>query len=164
MAQPPDLTHLLPLGDLVLRLGVATAAGAIIGLNRELQHKSAGLRTQALVSLGSATAMLVISELTMVSQEFDVSALSRVIQGILTGIGFLGAGVIIRGHREGEVQGLTTAASIWISATLGLACGVGLWRLALLVLGASLVVLYAGIWFERLLRTRPRPEVPPPSS
>jgi putative Mg2+ transporter-C (MgtC) family protein len=163
MAAPPDLTSLLSTGEIMARLGAATLVGAIIGLDRELQHKAAGLRTQALVALGCSTATLVISELASLGEGYDVSAISRVIQGVLTGIGFLGGGAILRGWNDHQVQGLTTAASIWISATLGLACGVGLWRLALVVMVLALAVLHGGIWIEQWTRRfqDPRSSHPP---
>ena len=161
MAATPDLTTLLPMGEIMARLGAATLVGAIIGLDREMRHKAAGLRTQALVALGCSTATLVISELAGIGDGYDVSAISRVIQGVLTGIGFLGGGAILRGSNDNQVQGLTTAASIWISATLGLACGVGLWRLALVVMVLALVVLHGGIWIEQWARRFQEP--PPPN-
>ncbi|HAB17457.1 MAG TPA: MgtC/SapB family protein [Verrucomicrobiota bacterium] len=152
MAFPTEIALSLPTHEVVFRLGVATVVGAIIGLNRELRHKPAGLRTQALVTLGAAVATLVISELAAVGGGYDVSAISRVIQGVLTGVGFLGGGVILRDPHETQVHGLTTAASIWISSTLGLACGVGLWRLALAVTLLTLAVLHIGIWIEKAFR------------
>src|SRR5262245_9381822 len=149
MPSPTEITQLLPVSEVALRLGIATFVGAVIGLNRELRRKPAGLRTQALVTLGSATATLVISELALVSGGSDANAISRVIQGLLTGVGFLGAGVILRDPQEGHVHGLTTAATIWVSATLGLACGAGYWRLSLAVTVLALGILYAGVWVER---------------
>ena len=138
----------LPAMEILARLGVATLVGALIGLNRELRHKAAGIRTQALVALGCATAALVITGLADTSGTADVNAISRVIQGVLAGVGFLGGGAIIRGASDAQIQGLTTAASIWISATLGLACGVGLWMLALVVMFLALAVLRGGVWIE----------------
>jgi len=154
MPTAPQLSQLLPAWEVVARLGAAVLVGGIIGLNREIRHKSAGLRTQALVSLGSATATLVISELAAVGDTFDTSAVSRVMQGVLTGIGFLGAGVILHDRQDGQIQGLTTAASIWVSCTLGLACGVGFWHLALAVMGLALAVLLGGIRIEQAVHRR----------
>ena len=107
--------------DVVLRLGAAIIAGGTIGLNRDLRNKPAGVRTHALVALGSA---LVTS---LVADGSDPNAASRVIQGIITGIGFLGAGVILRREGGRTVRGLTTAASVWVVAALGIACGLGRW-------------------------------------
>ncbi len=131
MPTSPQLSQLLPTWEVVVRLGASVLVGGIIGLNREIRHKSAGLRTQALVSLGSATATLVVSELAAVGDTFDTSAVSRVMQGVLTGIGFLGAGVILHDRQDGQIQGLTTAASIWVTAAMGMAVGVGAWFLAM---------------------------------
>ena len=109
--------------EMILRLGGATLAGAIVGLNRELTHKPAGLRTHALVSLGSAVMTLISVRLMFQSSVADDGAVLRTIQGIITGIGFIGGGVILRLPREQTVHGLTTAASIWIVAALGIAFG-----------------------------------------
>src|ERR1035437_3695529 len=113
--------------DIFLRFSMATVVGGLIGLNRELRHKPAGLRTHALVALGAAvaTSLVVWSAVGATSLHFD--SMSRVIQGIITGIGFLGAGVILRTENGKSVHGLTTAASIWLAACLGSACGAGAW-------------------------------------
>ncbi|MBX3732482.1 MAG: MgtC/SapB family protein [Verrucomicrobiae bacterium] len=142
--------------EVVLRLGAATLMGAAIGINRGRSGKPAGLRTQALVTLGSATVMVAMFELATVGSEFDTGAISRVVQGVLTGIGFLGGGVILRDSAHHRVEGLTTAASIWVSAALGLACGAGLWRLALLALVLSLLVLKVGLAVEGTLQLEER--------
>ena len=110
--------------QVILRLSAATVVGLLIGLNRELKGKSAGLRTNALVALGSALMAFTSLHMPMGPNEGD--PLSRVMQGVITGIGFLGAGVIIQ-RRKGRVEGLTTAAMVWASAALGLACGAGYW-------------------------------------
>src|SRR5688500_1713477 len=106
----PDLPEL----EIVLRLLTAFACGAVIGLNREFQGKPAGFRTFGLVSIGSAVIVIVME------MEFGTGAdaVSRVIQGVLTGIGFLGAGVIFRGQSPDQVEGLTTAAAVWLTAGL----------------------------------------------
>ena len=105
--------------EVIGRLGAAVLAGAALGLNRDLHGKPTGVRTFGLVGLGSAVAVLAVSN----SQ--DVSAAGRVIQGILTGIGFLGAGVIIRTNEGKQVHGLTTAACAWLTACIGVTCGAG---------------------------------------
>ena len=145
----PDPTALDML-QLILRLGSALLVGSALGINRDLRHKAAGLRTHALVSVGSALAVLV--PITM--SPLNVDAAARVMQGLLTGIGFLGAGVIIHHERHKRVQGLTTAASLWVSAVLGMACGAG--HLVLVGLGvtAVLLVLIAGGPFERAIERR----------
>ncbi|MEN9674946.1 MAG: hypothetical protein RIS76_842 [Verrucomicrobiota bacterium] len=165
MAEFPDVRHLLSWPEMILRLGSACVMGASIGLNRGRSGKAAGLRTQALVSLGSATVTVAMFELAVVGPVFDTSALSRVIQGVLTGIGFLGAGVIFRDSSGHRVEGLTTAASIWVSAALGLACGAGLWRLALVGVVLALGILQFGIRLENAVQRVPDPQDPlPPSS
>jgi putative Mg2+ transporter-C (MgtC) family protein len=123
-----------------VRLILAVLVGGILGLNRDLRHKPAGLRTHALVSLGSAVVTLVIFETTQHAPD----ALSRVMQGLLTGVGFLGAGVIIHHHMEQRVEGLTTAASVWMTSILGMACGVGQGGLVLFAVCLTLGVLICG--------------------
>ena len=110
----------------LLRLAAAVAVGALIGLDRELRRKPAGLRTLALVALGSA---LFILETLDATRGVYTDATSRVIQGIVTGVGFLGAGSIMRSVDEESVRGLTTAASIWLAAAAGIACAMANWPL-----------------------------------
>jgi len=155
---PSPLSHLMtesigaPVGydEVLLRLVISTVLGAAVGLNRELHQKPAGIRTHALVCLGAAL-FTVVGELIAVPRP-SPDALSRIIQGVVAGIGFLGAGVILRGT-SGEVQGLTTAASIWLVAAVGVAVGVGLWLTALTAAGLALLVL-AGQPLERLIHRR----------
>ena len=137
-----EMTHL----NTFLRLGAAILVGGTIGLNRDLRGKPAGVRTHALVALGSALATSVLE-----GEGKDPAAVSRVIQGIITGIGFLGAGVILHPEGGSVVRGLTTAASIWVVATLGIACGVGQWVLAGAGTGFTLAVLVLGGPLERLV-------------
>jgi putative Mg2+ transporter-C (MgtC) family protein len=141
----------IPLTDWWQRLVLAVAAGAFIGLNRELKHKPAGVRTHGLVALGSATLVLVGYFAVAHDPATNSSAVSPIIQGIITGIGFLGAGVIIRPSSGNQVTGLTTAASIWFAAALGAAAGAGQWRITLCALGLALVLLVIGGPFERAM-------------
>ena len=117
--------------------------GGIIGWERQLRNKPAGLRTHMLVSMGSA--LFVLIPLAMGKNENGLDAVERVIQGITAGIGFLGAGEILRQSQQEigkvEVHGLTSAAAIWVSAALGTAAGCGLWQLALIGALMSLFVL-----------------------
>lgn len=117
--------------------------GGIIGWERQLRHKPAGLRTHMLVSMGSA--LFVLIPLAMAKNENGLDAVERVIQGIAAGIGFLGGGEILRQSQQEigkvEVHGLTSAAAIWVSAALGTAAGCGLWQLALIGALMSLFVL-----------------------
>jgi putative Mg2+ transporter-C (MgtC) family protein len=134
--------------DIALRLGSALVLGSILGLNRELHGKAAGLRTHALVTLGAAVATLVALRSPDFSTAIDPNAASRIVQGILTGIGFLGAGVILR-DSSGHVSGLTTASTIWICAVLGIVCGLGYWLILAIALVLTLIALFFGKPIER---------------
>jgi putative Mg2+ transporter-C (MgtC) family protein len=145
-------------GAAVLRLGMATLIGGAIGLNRELHDKPAGLRTHALVALGAALATYISIEVTTSGQIADMGAVTRVIQGVLTGIGFLGAGVIFRSDGPGKsIKGLTTSATIWVVACLGMACGAGRWRTALVAFGITVALLVFGGPVEKGIHRRLRP-------
>ena len=109
--------------ELILRLFLAAVFGAVIGFQRELHGKPAGLRTDALICFGSALFAVVSIAGFVESGSVDAS---RIAAGVVTGIGFLGAGAIIRGH-GGRVAGLTTAASIWAVAAIGICVGTGLY-------------------------------------
>jgi len=135
--------------NISFRLFIALLFGAIIGLDREIRRKPAGLRTHMLVSFGSAVFILIIMQTGGLQTSPD--AISRVIQGIATGIGFLGAGEIVRQASQEsqrlEIHGLTSAAAIWVSAALGIAGGCGLWQLGLI--GSLLTFLVLNV-FKRL--------------
>jgi putative Mg2+ transporter-C (MgtC) family protein len=133
-------------GSMALRLALALFVGVVLGLNRWLHHKSAGIRTHSLVAIGSATAVMIISDFT----QDDAQSISRVLQGLITGLGFLGAGVIIHEQRSQRVHGLTTAASLWACALIGAAFGAGHFALGGLSLGAILLTLAVGGPLERL--------------
>lgn len=136
--------------DILARIGVAALIGAAIGLNRNLHHEYVGLRTLALV--GASSGALMLATLVAADGSVNTDALSRVIQGILTGLGFIGAGVIVRGKGETRVLGLTTAASVWTTAILGMLAGIGAWRVALVLGLVSGMVLLLGGPVERLFR------------
>ncbi|MCC5667267.1 MgtC/SapB family protein [Nostoc sp. CHAB 5784] len=135
--------------NISFRLCLALLIGAIIGLERQIRRKPAGLRTHMLVSLGSAVFTLIIMQTD--GSQFSRDALSRVIQGIAAGVGFLGAGEIVRQSSQEsqrlEIHGLTSAAAIWVSAALGIAAGCGLWQLVLI--GGLLTFLVLTV-FKRL--------------
>ena len=141
----------LTYSDVVARLGFAMLCGAALGLNREFHGKPAGVRTQGLVALGAALATLVS---VFIVGPGDLAAVTRTIQGIVAGVGFLGAGVIMRGNDSATVHGLTTAAVTWLSACLGIACGAGTWLIAATALGLTLVLLVIGGPFERWAHAR----------
>ncbi|QWD86393.1 MgtC/SapB family protein [Polynucleobacter paludilacus] len=134
--------------DFAMRLGLALVVGSILGLNRWLHHKSAGMRTHALVSIGAATALMLNSQIP----NYDAQAVSHVLQGLITGLGFLGAGVIIQEGTSQKIHGLTTAASIWSCALIGAAFGAGEFAVGFLSLGAILLALLLGGPCERLAR------------
>jgi putative Mg2+ transporter-C (MgtC) family protein len=126
-----DSTHIL---RVLLRLGLAAVVGGILGFERELEHKRAGLRTHMLVALGSALFALIAAEVN--------GEVSRVIQGIATGIGFIGAGTIFKLTEQGEIKGLTSAAAIWVTAAVGTAVGVGLvWPVIVAVVLAWIIMM-----------------------
>lgn len=116
------------------RLTLAAVLGGVLGYQRAYEGKAAGLRTHMLVTLGAAL-------LLMVLREASNADLSRVIQGIVTGIGFLGAGAILKSPEEKHIRGLTTAAGIWLAAGIGVAAGAGRAELAVLATLAGLIVL-----------------------
>jgi putative Mg2+ transporter-C (MgtC) family protein len=141
-----------PISDLsiALRLMLAALLGASVGFDREIQGKPAGLRTHALVALGSA--LMTMMGMLLEGPDGRGDAVSRVLQGVIAGIGFIGGGVILRRTDRAEVSGLTTAASIWVVAAVGIACGAGLWRTA--VSGSVLVLAVLGLGdpIDRLIR------------
>ncbi|MBU3614976.1 MgtC/SapB family protein [Polynucleobacter sp. Latsch14-2] len=132
--------------NIAIRLALALLVGSVLGLNRWLHHKSAGIRTHSLVAIGSATAVMLISDFV----KDDAQSVSRVLQGLITGLGFLGAGVIIRERSSQRIHGLTTAASIWSCALIGAAFGAGQFVLGGLALGAILLTLLIGGPLEQL--------------
>jgi putative Mg2+ transporter-C (MgtC) family protein len=142
---------LLDWSEIVLRLGVATLAGGAIGLNRDLHGKPIGLRTLGLVGLAAA----MVVALTESSGNPD----ARIIQGILTGIGFLGAGVIIHADQNVRIRGLTSAACTWLTACIGILCGAGQWKIVTIGLAITFIVLIVGgrieAWLHRALGSNP---------
>ena len=129
--------------EIVLRLCAAILIGGAMGLNRELHHKSTGVRTLGLVALGSALAVLAVAQ--------DPQAeVSRVIQGVITGVGFIGAGVILHRPMGGKrVHGLTTAATIWVTAATGVLCGLAAWRILIVAVPLVFLLLVFGGRFEK---------------
>lgn len=129
----PDARQLI---HVIIRLIAAALLGAVIGVERERAGKAAGLRTHVLVTLGTCVFVLAGSGYGMSSD-----GLSRLIQGIITGIGFIGAGSILKLNEEQQVQGLTTSAGIWIAAAIGVAVGLGSLGLAILATVLTLIIL-----------------------
>jgi putative Mg2+ transporter-C (MgtC) family protein len=126
----------------VWRMAMALALGAAIGWDRERRDAEAGLRTHMLVALGAALFVLVPLEAGMNDEQ-----LSRVVQGLVSGIGFLGAGAVLKDSDEGRIHGLTTAATIWATAAVGIAVGLGHTGTAAIATGFMLLVL---VWLRRL--------------
>jgi putative Mg2+ transporter-C (MgtC) family protein len=135
-----ELTSGLPnarqFAHVIIRLVAATLLGAIVGIQRERAGKPAGLRTHILVTLGTAVFVLACSGVGM-----SLDGLSRVIQGIVTGIGFIGAGSILKLSEERDIKGLTTAASVWMTAAIGVAVGLGSLGVAVLSTLFTLIIL-----------------------
>jgi putative Mg2+ transporter-C (MgtC) family protein len=134
----------LPLADVLLRLLAATVLGALLGLDREVREKAAGLRTHALVCVGAASFTLVAVELFRFAQgsgggQVEAAVLLRVVQGVVIGIGFVGAGAIIKG--DTGVRGMTTGANPWLVGAVGVACGGGYFPLAALATAFAIVIL-----------------------
>jgi putative Mg2+ transporter-C (MgtC) family protein len=143
-----------PLSDaeLIRRLLTAALLGGALGFEREFRHKEAGLRTNILIALGSALFTLMSYELAGDAVGADPG---RVAAQIVTGIGFLGAGAIMR--TNGGIQGLTTAATIWVNAAVGVAAGGGEYHLAFIATAVTLVVLALLHPLERAIERRSKP-------
>jgi putative Mg2+ transporter-C (MgtC) family protein len=128
--------------------------GAVIGLDRNLHGKPTGIKTLGLVALGASLTTMASTDFTFAQNAIDNSAVSRAIQGVITGVGFLGAGVIIHDRTTDRVRGLTTAASIWVTAAMGIVCGLGLWQIASVALVIVLLLFFIGRPLEKALHKR----------
>jgi putative Mg2+ transporter-C (MgtC) family protein len=143
--------------NVVLRLGLAIGFGAAIGYERQRRHKPAGMRTLMLVALGAAMFVLVIEEvLASATDPPRLPMLATVMAAVIGGIGFIGAGAIMRD--SGRVGGVTTAAAIWVTAGIGIACGVGELALAVICGAATLLTLALGRVADRGGSTPPDPD------
>lgn len=152
-----DLGDIRGITQVVIRLLVAVALGAMLGYERESVGASAGLRTHMLVSLGSALFVLIPLQAGM-----QVADLSRVLQGVTAGIGFIGAGAILKLKDENQITGLTTAAGVWLTSAVGIAAGMGREATAVLSAVFALLILSAlhhGV--EKKQKRRPPPSVNP---
>jgi putative Mg2+ transporter-C (MgtC) family protein len=156
----PDATHVV---RMALRLLVALVIGGVVGMQRELTHKPAGLRTHMLLALGTALLLVAVEESGMTKD-----SVTRVVQGLVTGIGFLGGGAILKLTAEHEIHGLTTAAGLWLTAAASVAAGVGQLPLAIVGVCLGLVVLTAFTKLEKKLGHRVSQDAadrpPPPNS
>ena len=137
----PDATQIT---RITLRLLVAAALGGLLGYERESQGKSAGVRTHMLVAIGAALFVLIPQQAGA-----STADLTRVLQGLVAGVGFLGAGAIILGTKQVETRGLTTAAGIWVTAAIGVAAGMGRESTAVLSTLVALFVLSVVPWIIR---------------
>ena len=140
----PDATQIT---RIILRLLVAAVLGGLLGYEREQQGKSAGVRTHMLVAIGAALFVLIPQQAGASSED-----LSRVLQGLIAGVGFLGAGAIIMGTKQVETRGLTTAAGIWVTAAIGIAAGMGREMTAVLSTLLALFILSVVPWIYRTKR------------
>ena len=136
VAEFSDLKDVTEITTVTIRLLMAALLGGILGFEREQRGKAAGIKTHMLVAIGSALFVLIPLQAGISDAE-----MSRVMQGIITGIGFLGAGAILKGHDEKDLKGLTTAAGIWVTAAIGVAAGLGRESLAILCTFLALLVL-----------------------
>lgn len=136
----------MELKDFVIRLLIALAAGTLIGLERQIHHKSAGMRTNALVAMGAAIFVMISLKIT-ITEGGDAT---RIIGQIVTGIGFLGAGVIL--HQGINIQGLTTAATIWCSSSIGCLAAAGYYAEAGICTGAVIFTNIVLRWIDDLIK------------
>lgn len=131
-----DLIDLDAVVRLTVRLVLAAILAGVIGYERGRRGKAAGIRTHMLVALGSALFLAVPQQMGM-----DSAGLTRVLQGLIAGIGFLGAGAILKGKEQQQIVGLTTAASLWMTAAIGCTCGLGRGGSAIVAAGLAWIVL-----------------------
>jgi putative Mg2+ transporter-C (MgtC) family protein len=154
--------------DIFLRLGAAMIAGMILGLNRDLRGKPTGIRTLGLVSLGVAIATVAVLRTPQALAHEDAYSrlLQGIVQGVLTGIGFLGGGVILRNPRVHAVHNITTAATVWVTAAVGIACAVANWTVLGIGLFFSIILLGIGDRVDKFIARYYGPpgadEKPPP--
>jgi len=144
-----DIPDTAQITRISLRLLIAATLGGLLGYEREQKGKAAGLRTHMLVALGAALFVLIPQQAGA-----SVADLTRVLQGLVAGVGFLGAGAIIMGNRKEETKGMTTAAGLWLTAAIGVAAGMGREATAVLSTFLALVILYVIPKFELLFKSR----------
>src|ERR1700681_952264 len=142
---------MLPLNQVLLRLTLAALLGAAIGIERDLRKRPAGIRTSLFVSLGAALFTLLSG---LIAQQLGDSGSTRIASNIVQGIGFLGSGAILR--ESGSIVGMTTAATIWVEAAIGMAAGAGLYAVAGYSTGLVLSALVGLAWLEERFGLKPR--------
>lgn len=146
----PDTREII---RVIIRLFFAALLGGILGFERERAGKAAGLRTHMLVSLGAA-----IFVVAAIQVQMEADPLSRIIQGLVTGIGFIGGGAILKSAEKGDVEGLTTAAGIWLTAGIGVAVGLGALGVALLSVLLAWIILRLLLSLEKRIKQHPLPD------
>ena len=144
VAEFSDMSDVTQITRITLRLLVAAILGGLLGYEREVQGKSAGVRTHMMVAIGAALFVLIPQQAGA-----STADLTRVLQGLIAGVGFLGVGTIIMGTREVETRGLTTAAGIWVTAAIGVAAGMGRESTAVLSTFLALFILSVIPWLYR---------------
>lgn len=145
-----DLPDAAQVTRILLRLTLAALLGGLLGIEREKKGKAAGVRTHMLVAMGAALFVLVSQQ-----EGMDSADLSRVVQGVIAGVGFLGAGTILKSDHEDRVKGLTTAAGIWLTAAIGVAAGLGRESTAVL---STLLALAIFSLMPRIVNLMEKPE------
>src|SRR5215510_3370872 len=136
------------LAHVIIRIIAASILGGIVGIQRQSTHKPAGLRTHMLVSLAASGFIVACASFGM-----STDGMSRVIQGIVTGIGFVGAGTILKLSQEHEIKGLTTAASVWMASAIGVTVGLGNLGIGLMITVLAVIVLWL-VKIEHKLESR----------
>lgn len=139
-----DIPDVAQVTIITLRILVAATLGGLLGYERERKRKSAGVRTHMLIAMGSALFIIIPQQAGISSSD-----LSRVLQGMIAGVGFLGSGAIIIGTKDVETRGLTTAANIWVTAAIGVAVGMGRESTAILSTFIALLILTVVPWIYR---------------
>lgn len=142
--------------EALLRLLAAAGCGMLVGLTRDLRGKPTGMRTLGLVGLGAALVSLSALRVEGIANNPDATSrvIQGIIQGVMTGIGFLGAGVVLRDRNRVEVHGLTTAAGVWMTAALGVACAIASWHMILTALAVTLILLVVMLPLERVVEAQ----------
>lgn len=144
-----EITDVAQITQIILRFLLAAILGGLLGYDREVKGRTAGLRTHMLVSLGAALFVLIPQQAGA-----SVADLTRVLQGLAAGVGFLGAGSIIMGRQQEDTKGMTTAASIWLTAAIGVASGMGREATAIISTILALIILSLIPRIERLFERR----------
>jgi putative Mg2+ transporter-C (MgtC) family protein len=149
---------ILEFEDIALRLGAASLSGALIGINRDMRNKPIGARTLGLVALGTATVAVAAIQFPGMAENPDAASrvVQGIIQGLMTGISFIGAGVVLRDSETKTVEGLTTAATVWVTAALGIACGLAAWRSVVIAVPIAFTLLVAVPWIGRKFSNKGR--------